>query len=175
MSGLNLFGLNLFSNDNIDNVKSQVDNNSYVVRKLPDAQIAADMLAQIRSELIQLVEELSKVDTKYKRAYDKLQYTEFMENTENKYTSYSINKGEKLVFCLRDRRERHKNKIHEHNLVMYVALHELAHIVTPEIGHTKLFWKNFHELLDEAEKRQIFKKINFTNTPKHYCGMFIDN
>ena len=37
---------------------------------------------------------------------------------DNKYTSYSVNKGEKIVFCLRSRDE--KNKLVDINIMMFV-------------------------------------------------------
>ena len=56
------------------------------------------------------------------------------------YTSYSINKGEELSFCLRSKST---GKLHDINLLMYVAVHELAHTACPETGHTPLFNKIF--------------------------------
>ena len=39
----------------------------------------------------------------------------------NKYTSYSINKGEKIVFCLRSRDE--TNKLVDLNIMMFVGFY----------------------------------------------------
>src|SRR5438445_471854 len=64
------------------------------------------------------------------------------ESSENNgYTSYSINKGEQIVFCLRSKKD--NNHLHDLNLLMYVALHEMAHVACPEIGHTDLFKEIF--------------------------------
>ena len=56
----------------------------------------------------------------------------------NKYTSYSINKGDKIVFCLRSKDG--SNKLEDINTMMFVAIHELAHLMTKSIGHTTEFW-----------------------------------
>ena len=53
-------------------------------------------------------------------------------------TSKKINKGEEIVFCLRSIPD---NKLHNINELMYVAIHEIAHVGCPEIGHTSLFKK----------------------------------
>ena len=87
------------------------------------------------------------------------------------YTSYSINKGEQIVFCLRSKMIR--NKLHDFNLIMYVVLHEMAHVGCPEIGHTELFKKIFALFASEAVKMGLYEKIEFRNNNKEYCGMQI--
>ena len=89
----------------------------------------------------------------------------------SKYTSYSINKGEKMVFCLRSRDE--KNNLEDLNTMMFVAIHELAHTMTKSIGHTPEFWDNFRTLLKNARKLGIYKRVNYNETPKSYCGIKI--
>jgi hypothetical protein len=51
------------------------------------------------------------------------------------------------------------------NMLMYTALHELAHHVchhdkgqNGRQSHTKLFWGIFHDLLDRAEERGIYRR-----------------
>ena len=74
--------------------------------------------------------------------------------SDAKYTSYSVNKGEELVFCVRSKKT---GKIHDLNLLMYVALHEIAHIACPEQGHTPLFKKIFAFLTEQALKLKLYK------------------
>ena len=57
------------------------------------------------------------------------------------YTAYSENKGEKLAFCTTV--EKGGSKLIDENTLTFVALHELSHIATKSVGHTKEFWKNF--------------------------------
>ena len=56
---------------------------------------------------------------------------------------------------------------------MFVALHELAHIMTKSIGHTEEFWENFKFLLKESIKMNLYKKIDFQKNPHKYCGIEI--
>ena len=57
------------------------------------------------------------------------------------------------------------------NTITFVALHEMAHIITKSIGHTDKFWKNFKFLLQQAIKLGIYKKVDYSANPKTYCGM----
>ena len=54
---------------------------------------------------------------------------------DSKYTSYSVNKGEKIVLCLRSRDG--KDRLIDENTLTFVSIHELAHIMTKSVGHTE--------------------------------------
>ncbi len=56
---------------------------------------------------------------------------------------------------------------------MFVALHELAHVATETIGHTKEFWHNFKFLIANAKKIGIYNPENYKQNPKMYCGLTI--
>ena len=83
---------------------------------------------------------------------------------------YSVNKGEQIVFCLRSK---NTGKLHSLNLVMYVALHEMAHVACPEYGHTKLFKKIFAFFTKTAIEMGIYERIPFNQRPEEYCGLTI--
>jgi hypothetical protein len=65
--------------------------------------------------------------------------------------SYTINK-EKVFMCLKDENNEYYNK----NMLIYVALHEIAHALNDEIGHTEKFHKIFDELLERATELEIY-------------------
>jgi len=88
------------------------------------------------------------------------------------YTSYSVNKGEELAFCLRSKKN---GKLHNINLLMYVALHELAHVGCHEIGHTQLFKEIFEFYTKEAIKIGIYKYEDYDSNPVEYCGMVLSS
>ena len=46
------------------------------------------------------------------------------------------------------------NLIDEHTL-MFVAIHELSHVMTKSIGHKSEFWENFKFLLENAKEAGI--------------------
>ena len=90
------------------------------------------------------------------------------ENTpDSKFTSYSENKGQKIVFCLRQKSD---NKLVDLNTMMFVGLHELSHLMTKSIGHGKDFWDNFKILLRIGIRLGIYKCQNFEKESKEYCG-----
>ena len=58
---------------------------------------------------------------------------------------------------------------------MFVAIHELSHMMTIDNGHTKEFWDNMIFLLLEASKLGIYQIVDYRKNPTNYCGMPIDN
>jgi predicted metal-dependent hydrolase len=88
-----------------------------------------------------------------------------------KYTSYSVNKGEKIVFCLRDKKD--GEELVKENIMTFVAIHELGHLMTKSIGHEPEFWNSFKLLLKIAIDNGLYKNIDFNSTPKEYCGVKI--
>jgi predicted metal-dependent hydrolase len=158
------------------NVTSSIDSQKYLVRNLPDKQEAADRLARTRAKLLRLIKELKaahpdKAFVKQLANFD-CAPSRFSESTPDaSYTSYSVNKGEKVYMCLRQRNE--KEELVDENIITFVAIHELAHIGTPEIGHTPSFWNNFGWLLKEAEAMKVYEFTNFAAHPVEYCGIRI--
>lgn len=90
------------------------------------------------------------------------------ENTpDSKFTSYSENKGKKIVFCMR---EKSNNKLVDLNTMMFVGLHELSHLMTKSVGHHEEFWENFKILLRIAIRLGVYKCQDFEKESKAYCG-----
>ena len=54
--------------------------------------------------------------------------------------------------------------------MMFVAIHELAHLMTKSIGHTAEFWDNMRFLLKEGIKIGVYVKQDFNKSPVEYCG-----
>lgn len=164
---------------NVKYVRSTVDNRLYLVRNREDKQQAADTLAKMSKKLETLINHLvnnkPKDDKKISDAIDRLKKNynpdNISESTEfSKYTSYSVNKGEKIIFCIRSKEN---NKIEKFNVLMFVAIHELGHLMSESIGHTEEFWDNFKYLLVEAVKINVYTKDDFNKIPQKYCGIEI--
>ena len=162
-------------NRDVSFVVSNVDNKKYLVQNFKDKQDAANLLANCRNKLKTLC---IKMKETYPDRDDVLRMNKkfnpdaIVETASNsKHTSYSINKGEKMVLCLRSRDG--KNKLVEENVLMFVALHELAHVMTKSVGHTTEFWDNFKFILREAVKNNVYTHVDFNNSPKEYCGVTI--
>ena len=166
-----------YSNSGSTYVKSNVDGKLYLVKDVADKQNAADTLATIKLNINKLVN--------YMLVQNNPEYVQYIVTLKKKindvviaenikdiyYTSYSVNKGEKLVFCLRSRQNQFRK--HDINLLMYVVLHEISHVACPEYGHGELFKKIFKYITQCAINLNIYVPIDFKNIPTEYCGMMI--
>jgi len=159
-------------------IRSSVDGKTYRVRDMPDKQQAADLMAKIRMRLIRIIEH-------FQATYpDKPQVRRLMKNfvaepsrmveatPDAEHTSYSVNKGETMHLCLRQRRAGDESLVDE-NVMTFVTLHELGHCMTESIGHGPDFWNNFAWILKEAEAKGIYTHQNFAAQPVPYCGVSI--
>tara|TARA_B100000963_G_scaffold260130_1_gene228397 strand:- start:2986 stop:3573 length:588 start_codon:yes stop_codon:yes gene_type:complete len=156
-------------------IVSDEDGNTYCVRETPKLELVADLLARTTEKLKQLVafvkEEYPKREN-VKRLAEKFNPKKISETLPtSKYTAYSENKGEKLAFCTTTTKE--GSKLIDENTLTFVAVHELGHVMTESVGHTKEFWQNFKFLLKNAVKIGIYEPIDYKKKPKNYCGMKI--
>lgn len=122
----------------VDYVEAFSDKRYYLVRKLDDQQEAANLLASINKDLIALTQHMMAKFPKSqdaKRLYKNYNRNALSEGSiKSGYTSYSVDKGEKIVLCIRQA----DNSFVDKNTIMYVAIHELAHIMTKEVGHPNI-------------------------------------
>jgi len=170
-----LFGLGKYQ---VVYIKSNIDGKEYLVRDLPDKQQAADLLAKVRIKLNNLKVHL---EMKYP---DKPQVKQLIQNYRDdhkrffeatpdaEFTSYSVNKGESIHLCLRQREKNDESLVSE-DVMVFVSIHEMGHILTESLGHGPDFWNNFAWILKEAESIGIYKHQDFKAHPVKYCGMSI--
>ena len=146
-------------------VTSSIDKDQYLVRNREDKEEAAD------KNLVSIVTFLKKnnmSDPKVRRLVKKYRPSKISESLPNtNYTSYSVNKGEKLVFCIRSKKN---HKLIDINTMMFVAIHELAHVMTKSVGHTEEFWANMRYLLKKGIKIGVYKPVDYKKNPVPYCG-----
>jgi hypothetical protein len=149
----------------------------YLVRNCSDSKKAADLLQEIVDKLTFIVDygmqHHNKELQKYVETIDKkFSQIKFRESTsKNKFTSYSVNKGEEIVLCLRCKKT---NKLHNINEILYVAIHEVAHVGCPEVGHTPLFTRINKLLLEYGLLSGVYNYKNYDLTPEEYCGIEIN-
>ena len=159
-------------------VVSTVDGNKYCVRERANLKNAADLLAKVTEkckELVKYTAEKHPDKENVKRlvkGYNPQKVMETLPTSE--YTAYSENKGEKLAFCLSKKKGDLGNLIDEHTL-MFVAIHELSHVMTKSIGHKSEFWENFKFMLGCAKECGIHEPANYKKKPKEYCSMKISD
>jgi len=119
-----------------------------------------DNLIEIKPYIIQLNRNFT-IDTKI-----------YETNPNSDLTSYSVNKGQEVSFCMKSKISK---TYHDLNLLTYVAIHEMAHFACPEIGHGELFQKIFKTFTTEAVNIGIYKKIDYNKKPVEYCGMSLNS
>jgi predicted metal-dependent hydrolase len=149
--------------------------NSFLVRNRHDKQDAADMLAYVSNNLNAIIAHVEDHHPNHpgvaamQARFQPSNVSESMANSE--YTSYSVNKGEKIVFCLRSK-DVHGALV-DKNTMMFVAIHELAHLMSASIGHNDEFWNNMKLLLKCAIELHIYIYQDYRVHPQEYCGMTI--
>ena len=164
---------NYYLNEGLIKVKSSVDDTEYTVQLKDDAKEAADLIATIKNKLRTLLEHLEKTygasDNRVEMLKDNYKPDRLSEGVDTPgYTSYSVNKGEQIVLCLRNR-----DKLMDINTMTFVVLHEFAHLATESIGHTEEFWTNFKWILEEAVNIGIYTRQDFKSNNVDYCGIKI--
>ena len=87
------------------------------------------------------------VKEKLKLIHPDVSRLEFYESNK----SYTINK-QKVHLCLKDKNGDYYNE----NMLTYVGLHELAHVLCDEVGHTEKFYRVFDDLLDKAHEMGLY-------------------
>lgn len=168
----------VINHNNLILVKSTIDNRNYLVNNLPNKIQAADTLAQIRINMIKLVD---AIDDTFKVPYapdfkDRVHNITFMENPillpSKDMTSYTVNKTDRLVLCLRSGKD---FEIQDFNTISYVAIHEIAHVGNLTFGHGDDWLKLFTELLKLALKIKVYKDQDYMENPIQYCNSIIIN
>jgi hypothetical protein len=137
--------------------------------------MAADLLAEVSQKCKELVIYCGKKypdDEDVRRLVLKFNPTKISETLPtSEHTAYSENKGEKIAFCLNKTKE--GNRLIDLNTLTFVAIHELAHVMTVSEGHTQEYWTNFKFLLQNAKAANIYVPVDYKKRPQEYCGMDI--
>jgi predicted metal-dependent hydrolase len=145
---------------------------------------SANTLASINSRVQKLVDTLDRTysnDTSKNYFIKKLKekYNPYMISeaaVDPRYTTYTVDKRD-MHICLRTRDK--TENIYDINLLMYVVLHELAHLCnfTPEEspvqGHGNEFKSIFKFLVQEAIKAGIYRYTDYSISPQEYCNITI--
>lgn len=157
---------------------SDYDNKKYLVLNKVDKHDAAYTLSVIRDRIKKLVDYLNKNIDKYPDY--KIYITQLITRigdinlTENapgeKFTSYTVNKGQEISLCLRNIST---GKLHNINIITYVAIHEISHVACPVPDHDDPFRKIFIFFLQKSIELKIYKKENYDINPFNYCGLEI--
>lgn len=184
-------------------IKSPVDGMTYEVHdSYPNPAEAADTLAQINQKVIGIMRYLKNKYVKDASPEIAAQYPERVKavrrllaryNPDNLAenspfdpegdTSYTLDKGALMALCLRDRKPRpgktamaeyEDGAIHPLDVLLFVTVHEMAHVAIDDLDHPPKFWAAFKFLLEEVEDSGIAAFPDYRAEPVGYCGIKID-
>ena len=176
--------------DGTNYIKSNIDGNFYRVRN--NNENKANLLAIMHTKLNLIVSTLSS-DVNYNKNINvkrlvknwnkgiSIKETGKMESD----AAYVINKKH-MSFCLQNKPDINASIVEDTNLMTYVGIHELSHIMSDEIGHGDEFIKNFEFLLSYAKQLNYFDpllkqnmpiyiQLDKLNTADNYCGVPLIN
>jgi len=160
---------------NLKCIVSDVDGNRYCVRERANIDEAADLLATCTNncvELVKYMDEKHHSDKRVQKLVDGFNPKSMSETLPtSELTAYSENKGEKIAVCLN--KTKHSTRLIDINTLTFVAIHELAHIMTTSIGHKQEFWQNFKYLLENAKDAGIYTPVDYKKKNENYCGITI--
>lgn len=156
-------------------VKSNIDDKYYLVRNTDNKHAAADTLATINRRIKFLVDNLdenaSPQEVKHNIRLLKKRNVVLAENIYMEDTSFTVNK-EEMMLCLVPRSG--AEELYDINKLMFVALHELAHVGSKSYGHGKEFVMLFIYLLKEGIDLDVYDYVNYHKEPEEYCGISLN-
>ena len=174
--------------DGTDYIKSNIDNKYYRVRSTKGKEEKADLLAIMNTKLNLIVNTLINSEhlsngniQRLIQNWNKGVSIKEIGKMESD-AAYVINK-QYMSFCLPENTSKTLDNL---NLMTYVGIHELAHIMSNETGHGDEFIQNFEFLLNHAKtlnyydpiiKKEIpiYIQLNKLNTADNYCGVSLQN
>lgn len=158
-------------------VSNNGTSSSYTVAEAPDKEESIRLLAEIKSRLKYLIDYCIQQYPYHQNVQllrqrfnpNNVQETSLYESG----TSYTIDKGKELRLCLRNKPNR--NKHHDINLLMFVAIHELSHIMSVTYGHNAEFQNNFKFLLEKGVECNVYSPQNYYIHPVEFCGITVNS
>lgn len=183
-----LFQSNISHFSNRKYIRASFDGKLYqIVNSFEGGTKAANNLAQINTFLLGVLKHMKKkyVNNPSPRTYVQRVNTQRLLDLYNPdvlrennpagpiNTSFVINKGDEIAFCLREKYTG-ENKLHDFETLKFVALHEMAHIMTIAYGHEDDFWQNFKFLVNEAAETGTYVPVDYKKYPIDYCSLKID-
>lgn len=171
-----LIKLLIIDDENLVYLKSGIDEDFHLVQDFKDKNNAADLMAEIKNRIEKLLNYLKKTypnNPDVARLLGNYEEDNIREtDIDDNDTSFSLDKGEEIHLCLRNKKD---FRLHEINILMFVTIHELAHLMSKSYGHNAEFNKNFIFLLRESIKVGIYNNIDYSRKQTNYCGMTVNS
>jgi len=157
--------------------RSTINGKSYGVQEmLPNSNLTADRIAKLEQFTNDLMEYLAArhpKDIRTQRLLDNLAEIKMEESPfEDDTSSYTVNKGELIALCIRNKEDK---DFHDWNTLLFVLIHELAHVASITTGHNQEFVRNFKWLLERANEAGLYQPVDYSQNPITYCGVRVTN
>ena len=175
----------------IQYVTADLDGKTYMIRRGHNhtktfLKESANTLAMINQRMEKLISHLDKnysSDSSKNYFIKKLKqnYNPYMISeaaVDKRYTTYTVDK-QNMHICLRTRNS--EEKVYDMNTLMYVVLHESAHLAnysvdgTAIIGHGNEFKMIFKFLVEQSIKLGLYNYVDYANVPQEYCGILVQS
>ena len=126
----------------LTSIQCPTDGRKYMVKNDNNKYFKVKLLSKINEITLNILNKLKQSEHYNNKGVKKLCSTynpnKLYENVDKEYTSYSLNKGEEIRLCLVNPED--NSVIEDINTLLFVLIHELAHIMTPAIGHPPEFF-----------------------------------
>lgn len=76
-----------------------------------------------------------------------------------------------ISMCLRKK----DGKFYNMQTLLFVYMHELAHIASAEQKHSDHFWKTFKFILMAAVSANMYRPVDYSKKPIVYCGIDVNS
>jgi hypothetical protein len=163
------------------------DGNTYIIRRghnksMEFLQESANVLSKLNQRILELINYLRmhSPDEPSAKALARIyNYTVLSEAViDSRYTSFTVNKKD-IHMCIRTRNS--EEQVYDIDLLMYVVLHELAHMCNydsngvPIVGHGPEFKHVFRLFVESAVRAGVYKYTDYSDKPTEYCGMILNS
>lgn len=161
-------------------IRSDLDNRYYLIKSnnisSEQYKANANTLAEINRRIEILIKEIGFRYPKLKELYKPDGLSEAA--IDSRFTSFTVNKND-IHLCIRTRND--SKELYDLDRLMYVMLHELAHMANwdsngePIIGHGPEFLEIFRDLVKTSIELSLYKYTDYSKEPAEYCGIMIYN
>ena len=158
--------------------KSSVTGRSYGIQEmLTDADQTADVIGRLDLFIRDFINYLGAhhpEDKRTERIRRNAKLLRLEESPmEDNVSSFTLNKGELMSLCVREKTE--SQAFHDYQTLLFVVIHELAHVGSVSTGHGTEFVTNFKWLLERAAESGMYHPEDYSQKPITYCGVKVTN
>jgi len=156
---------------------SKLNNKKYGIQEeFEKSNEAVEILAKLHNHMLKFLDDLQKKipgDERVQRLVKGFKRADIEEAPNDDGSSYTINKGDLVALCIRHKKDGHP--FHDYNTLLFVIIHEMAHIASISEGHNSEFIANFKWLLQNAKALGYYEPVNYQKSPITYCGVNVTN